>query len=407
MAKKPSWKLHPASAMMSHGYNPFQSEGSVVCPEFHSTTYAFKTAEEGAECFSHPCRDSTLIYGRFNSPNIQIFEERLALWEQAEACASFSSGMSAIFTLGFEFLKAGDVVLCSEPLYGGSTKLFEQIFPQKLGIKYVGFKNSNFKEKLREIIKSGEKPAMVFIESPANPTNDLVDIAMCRKLTKKYGSLIVVDNTFLGPIFQHPLKLGADISMYSATKYIGGHSDVLAGACVGSHKYIDALKQARSTLGCVLSPDSASRLLRSLQTLELRMNKEMENACIIAKELNAHPKISKVYFLDLLGLGGANNTDYQIYLKQCLAPGSVISFDIKGGQKSAYKFLNSLRLFKLAVSLGSTESLAQHPYSMTHAGVPAEHKLAMGITQNMIRLSIGIEHHDDLIRDLEQALAAC
>ncbi len=408
MSKTPDWKLAPESAMMSYGYDHGLSEGAVVCPEFHTSTFAFKTAEDGEDCFTHPAQASTLIYGRLNHPNAQIFEERLALWEDAEASVSFNSGMSAIFTLCLEFLNHGDILLYSEPLYGGTDYVFKHLLPAKLGILAVGFHQETFKEKVAWIVKHHpeKKLGMIFIETPANPTNGLVDIEFCAKMAAEFTKsgaekpLVVVDNTFLGPIFQKPLQWGADISVYSATKFLGGHSDVVAGACVGSHAHMERLRKLRIYMGTTLGPDAASRLLRSLQTLELRMTRQMSTANQVIAYLQAHPQVEKLYTLALLK---ETDPQYQIYQKQCTAPGSVFSFDIHGGKQAAFLFLNALTLFKLAVSLGSTESLAQHPYTMTHAGVHPDEKQQMGITQSMIRLSIGVESPKDLIADLAQA----
>lgn len=402
MAKNPNWELQPESAMMSYGYDSFLSEGAVICPEFHSTTYSFKSAKEAEENFCQQSKESTLVYGRVNHPNAEIFEKRLALWEKAETCVSFSSGMAAIFAVCFEFLKPGDVLLYSEPLYGGTAYLFGEILSKQMDIKTLGFNNSNFKDKLSlPTYTNGKDPSMIFIETPANPTNNLVDIEMCRRLSNFWQPIIVVDNTLLGPVYQHPLKHGADISVYSATKFISGHSDVIAGACVGSHKHLDRLRKLRMYLGSILNPDSASKLLRSLQTLELRMAKQIQNTNSVAQHLSMHSKVEKVYSLSMLD---NKNKDFHIYRKQCSAPGAVISFDIKGSKQEAFKFLDSLNLFKLAVSLGSNESLAQHPFTMTHASLPLEDKNRFGITEKMIRLSIGIENERDLTFDINQAL---
>lgn len=409
MTEKPAWKLSPQSAMMSYGYDPALSEGAVVCPEFHTSTFVFQSAEDGEACFSHPAQTSTLIYSRLNHPNAQIFEERLALWEDAEASVSFNSGMSAIFTLCFEFLDQSDILLYSEPVYGGSDYVFKHLLPEKLNILAVGFHQANFKEKLAWIAKQhpNRQIGMIFIETPANPTNCLVDIEICSKTAEQIAQqgkkkpLVVVDNTFLGPIFQKPLHWGADISIYSATKFLGGHSDVVAGACVGSQMHMDRLRKLRIYLGTTLGPDAASRLLRSLQTLELRVMRQMTTANQIIAYLKTQPQVEKLYTMTLL-----KNSDPQasIYQKQCTGPGSVFAFDVRGGKQAAFRFLNALTVFKLAVSLGSTESLAQHPYTMTHAGVPPEEKVQMGITESMIRLSIGVESPEDLLADLAQAL---
>ncbi|OFZ53500.1 MAG: hypothetical protein A3D92_18705 [Bacteroidetes bacterium RIFCSPHIGHO2_02_FULL_44_7] len=407
MSTKAGWKLRPETAMMSLGHDRFLSEGAVVMPIYKTTTYAVESFDDGEERFSHPAQDSTLLYSRINNPNCQVFEERLAYCEGGEACASFASGMAAIFALCFEFLKPGDVLMFSELLYGGTASLFNALLPEKMGIKTVGFNNENFQEKLKQVALSHKIPKLIFIETPGNPTNVMIDIEMCRRLTSKYllpglQPIIVVDNTFLGPIFQYPLKLGADISVYSATKYIGGHSDVVAGACVGSREHMNRLKRARMNLGSILNPESAYMCARGLQTLSERMTKQIDNACIMAEYLANHPKVEKVYHPSVLKV---TDSDYAIYKRQCLAPGAIVSFDIKGGTKSSKKFLDSLKIFVQAVSLGSVESLAQHPHTMTHRGVSDEDKNRLGITDKMIRLAIGKEHPDDLVKDLEQSLS--
>jgi len=409
MSSRATWKLHPQTAMMSLGHDPSLSEGAAVLPIYETTTYVFKDFDDGVERFSNPSQGSTLVYSRINNPNCQVFEERLAYCEGGEACASFASGMAAIYALCFEFLSPNDTLLFSELLYGGTASLFHSILPEKMGIKTISFNNENFEANLRLAIfeqRGIRIPRMIFIETPGNPTNCMIDIEMCRGVLNKYlppniHPLIVVDNTFLGPLFQHPLQLGADISVYSATKYIGGHSDVVAGACVGSHEHINRLKKIRMSLGSILNPESASMCERGLKTLNIRMSQQMSNASVIAEYLAGHPKVEKVYHPSLLK---ATDHDYRIYKRQCLAPGAIVSFDIRGGVPSVRTFLNSLKIFALAVSLGSVESLAQHPYSMTHRGVADEEKNRLGITDKMIRLAVGQEHPDDLKKDLEQAL---
>lgn len=404
MSKKPNWKLHPESAMMRQGYESDLSEKAVIAPIYHSTIYKFNSAKDAEEQFKDPSSESSLIYSRLNHPNLRFFEDGLAFWEDAESCAAFSSGMAAIFSICFEFLKPGDLILSSEPLYGGTASLLNKILPQKIGIEVIGFNNENFEEKLRYItFRLRKSPAMIFIETPANPTIRLVDIGMCRELTNVSKTLLVVDNTLLGPIYQHPLKHGADISLYSATKYIGGHSNAVAGACVGSRQYIERLKKIRGYLGNILGPDPSVKMLEGLQTINDRMPKQVNNACQIAEYLNSHPRIEKVHHLSLLKEGDPN---FAIYKKQCLAPGGLVSLEVRGGKAEAQKFLDSLTVFSRAVSLGGVESLAQHPYTMTHANVSDKEKKSFGITENMIRLSIGNEHEEDLIKDLEQALAS-
>lgn len=248
---------------------------------------------------------------------------------------------------------------------------------------------------------------MIYIESPANPTNDHIDIKMCRSVADACSSterkvLLAMDNTFMGPLWLNPAKHGADIVLYSATKYLGGHSDLIAGACLGRQEVITPIKKMRNQLGSILSPFTAWLLLRSMETLKVRMSAQQQNAVAVASFLQNNPKVCKVYYPGLLK--PADGEQYRIYQEQCIGSGAVISFDLFGGEAEAYRFLDGLQLLKLAVSLGSTESLAQHPFTMTHANVDETDKLDFSITPAMIRLAIGLENAEDLIKDIRQAL---
>ena len=248
---------------------------------------------------------------------------------------------------------------------------------------------------------------MIYVETPANPTNELVDIGSCAQLAQQYSTsdrrpIVIVDNTFLGPLWQHPLRHGADLVLYSATKYIGGHSDVIAGVCLGPTELVDRVHSLRTFLGTMAGPWTGWLLLRSLETLKLRMTCQMKNARYVADFLADHPKIDRVYYLGHLT---EDSPQHQIYRKQCVAPGAMISVDVVGGQDQAFRLLNNLQLIKLAVSLGGAESLAEHPFTMTHSELEPEERRRMGISESMVRLSVGIENPEDLITDLEQALA--
>ncbi len=411
--------LRPESLMMSYGYRPEWSQGAIKCPIFQTSTFVFESAEEGKAFFelayglrkAEPLEEMGLIYSRLNNPDLEILEDRLTLWDGAEAAAVFESGMSAISTTLLTFLKPGDVLLHSEPIYGGTDYLLKHILP-RFGIRPVGFQAGSGAaaeiEKLLLDRQISEHAAMIYIETPANPTNALVDIAACRALADQFAppdrrTLVAVDNTFLGPLWQHPLKLGADLVIYSATKYIGGHSDVIAGVCMGNHDLMGQVKVMRTIFGTMAGPWTGWLLLRSLETLKLRMTAEMKSARYVADYLVNHPKVERVYYLGHLT---EDDPQYPIYRKQCLGPGGMIAFDVVGGEAEAFRFLNGLQLFHLAVSLGGTESLAEHPASMTHSDVDPEERQEMGITDKMVRLSIGVEHPEDLIADLEQALAA-
>ncbi|RPI24503.1 MAG: cystathionine gamma-synthase family protein, partial [Acidobacteria bacterium] len=409
-------KLQPESLMMSYGYHPQWSEGAIKCPIFQTSTFVFKSAEDGKAFFEialglreeRPRDEPGLIYSRLNNPDLEILEDRLTLWDEAEDCAVFESGMAAISTVLFEFLKPGDLVLHSEPLYGGTEYFLEQVLP-KYGVQTVGFPAGASGVQIENIlVESGnpDKLAVVYIETPGNPTNALVDLEACVKLAKARSTadrrvIVAVDNTFLGPVWQHPLKFGVDLVLYSATKFIGGHSDVIAGVCLGSQELMRRVKNLRTFMGTMASPWTGWLLLRSLETLKLRMTSQMKNARQVADFLAEHPRVEKVYYLGLLT---EKDPQFPVYRKQCLAPGSMISFDVVGGEAEAFRFLNTLQLFKLAVSLGGTESLAEHPSSMTHAELTPEEKRRACITDKMIRLSIGVENPEDLIADLKQAL---
>lgn len=409
--------LAPESLMMSYGYNPSWSEGAVKCPIYQTSTFVFQNAEEGKAFFelAYGKKDDPtghgpgLIYSRLNNPDMQILEERLTLWDKAEACATFESGMSAIATTIIALLQPGDLLLYSNPVYGGTHHFIHHVLV-KWGVKVLGFHMGQNEEEIDNLLlDSGMagKLKMIYLETPANPTNDLIDIAMCTQIAKKYSTpgkqvLVTVDNTYMGPIWQHPIKHGADLVCYSATKYIGGHSDVIAGAVLGSKELIGQVKTLRTFLGNMIAPFTGWLLLRSLETLKLRMTQQEKNAKRIAEYLDGHELVTKVYYPGLFS--ETNNPEqYRIFKSQCEGSGAMISFDIAGGEKEAFTFLNNLKLIKLAVSLGGTESLAEHPFSMTHSDVPDDEKNSLGLTESMIRLSVGVENYRDLISDLGQA----
>jgi len=408
-------KNKPESEMMGSAYDPHLSEGSAKVPIFQTSTFVFKNAEEGKAHFHiayglrKKAKDESmsLAYSRINNPNAEIAEDRLKLWDKAEACALFQSGMAAITTTLLELTRPDTLILHSSPLYGGTDHFIEHVLP-KYNIKSMYFDSF---DSIDSIIEKKEKKfpgtevSLVYIESPANPTNSIVDIKKCRKIADYYSSkekvYLAIDNTFMGPIFSQPIDFGADVVLYSATKYIGGHSDLIAGAACGSNEVISRLKTMRVFMGNMSSPFTSWLILRSLETLKIRMEKSAENADKIAEVLNKHPKVSKVYFL---GLIDKSSKEYKVYKNQYRSNGGMISFDINGGEKEAFKFLDNLKLIKLAVSLGGTESLACHPYSMTHADVSIETKNKIGMGESLVRLSIGIEDSNDLIYDINKAL---
>jgi methionine-gamma-lyase len=411
--------LHPETLMLSYGYDPQLSEGAVKPPVFLTSTFVFKTAEEGRDFFDYvsgrkkpPAGESAgLVYSRFNHPNSEIVEDRLAIYEGTEACILFSSGMSAIATTLLAYARPGDVILHSQPLYGGTETLMTKTLSQ-FGIGAIGFIDGISEKIVRAALAeaSGKgRISILLIETPANPTNSQVDIALMRRIADEIGAkqghtpIIVCDNTLLGPVFQRPLLHGADVCIYSLTKYIGGHSDLIAGAALGTKATIEPIKALRGAIGTQLDPHTCWMLGRSLETLGLRMERANDNAKLIAEFLRDHPKVSKVHYLPFLEEGSAAR---EVFARQSTGAGSTFSFNIKGGQKEAFDFLNALQIYKLAVSLGGTESLASHPAAMTHSGITPPVRARIGILETTIRLSVGIEHPDDLIADLTQALAA-
>lgn len=409
-------KMKPESLMMTHGYKPELSEGAIKCPIFQTSTFVFKTAEEGKAFFEvaygkrekQPNEELGLIYSRINNPDLEILENRLCLWDKAEDCAVFESGMSAISTVLLEFLEPGDLILYSNPLYGGTDHFIHHFLP-KIGIETLGFKPGQEKDEVMKALKESgkaDKLKLIYIETPANPTNDLIDIECCKAIADEYSTeekevLVAVDNTYMGPLWQHPMEHGADLVIYSATKYIGGHSDIIAGAVLGNKELMARVKTLRTFFGNMAGPWTGWLLMRSLETLKIRMEKQQQNAVKVAEYLNQHPKVQKINYL---GLIPEDSKEYVIFKRQYSGTGAMLSFEVKGGEKEAFKFLNSLKLIKLAVSLGSTESLAEHPKTMTHAGVDEEHMREMGISDALIRLSVGVENHEDIIWDIKQAL---
>jgi methionine-gamma-lyase len=409
--------LHPETLMLNYGYDPQLSEGAVKPPVFLTSTFVFKTAEDGQDFFDFVSgrreppegMGAGLVYSRFNHPNSEIVEDRLAVYERTDNCVLFSSGMAAIATTILAFVRPGDVILHSQPLYGGTETLFTKTLAG-LSIGAVGFANGIDETAVRLTAQDamGEaRVAMIFIETPANPTNGLVDIAMARRVAavigqvQGYTPIVACDNTLLGPVFQRPIEHGADISLYSLTKYVGGHSDLIAGAALGSKTLMNGVKALRSAIGTQLDPHSCWMISRSLETLSIRMEKADRNARLVADYLRGHVKVAKVHYL---AHHEADSPAGRVFARQCTGAGSTFSFDIVGGKAAAFRFLNALQIFKLAVSLGGTESLASLPASMTHSGVPADIRKKIGVLGSTIRLSIGIEHPSDLIADIAQAL---
>ncbi len=410
-------RLHPETLMLGYGYDPTLSEGSVKPPVFLTSTFVFRSAEDGRDFFDYVSGRRTppegepagLVYSRFNHPNSEILEDRLAAYEGGETALAFSSGMAAIATAILAYARPGDVVLHSQPLYGGTETLLTRTFAS-YGIAADGFADGLDADAIAaaaERAMARGRISVVMLETPSNPLDTLVDLALVQgevariEAQQGFRPLVVCDNTLLGPVFQTPLAHGVDISVLSLTKYVGGHSDLIAGGAIGSRAHIRPIRLLRSAIGTQLDPHSCWMLGRSLETVSLRMHRAAQNTEAVVGFLGQHPRIRAIHALVALPEGSAAR---RVFDAQCSGGGSTFSVEIAGGQAEAFRVLNALRVFKLAVSLGGTESLASHPGSTTHSGVPAEVRARSGVTDGLIRLSIGIEHPDDLIADLAQAL---
>jgi methionine-gamma-lyase len=321
----------------------------------------------------------------------------------------FASGMAAIATTLLAYLKSGDVILLCQPLYGGTETLVAKALPN-YGIRHVAFTDGLSATAVGAAAEAALKlgrVGMIMTETPGNPTNALVDLSLMAATAGEIGRrqghrpVVVTDNTMLGPIYQQPLACGADLNIYSLTKYVGGHSDLVAGGVSGSRERMQPIRLLRGAIGTQLDPNSAWMLLRSMETLSIRMERANDNARTVAAFLASHPKIASVNYLGALA---ADDPRRSVFERQCSAPGSTFSFEVAGGEAGAFRFLDALTVIKLAVSLGGTESLASHPAAMTHSGVPIEVRARLGISEAMIRLSVGIEDAADLVEDVRQAL---
>jgi methionine-gamma-lyase len=415
LTEKEIARLQPETLALSYGFDPFLSEGSVKPPVFLTSTFAFKHAADGKRFFAWAHGEGApkdkhkigLIYSRINNPNLEIFEDRVALWEGMKGACSFASGMAAISTALLATHNPGDEMIVCAPVYGGTDALIRHFLPRFGITAHFVPAGDDAPEQAARLITP--RTRSIFIESPANPNNRLTDIGRMKEVARRAAPaggadriLLIVDNTMAGPVFTQPARHGADLVLYSATKFIGGHSDVVGGLVLADDDaLLTEILHQRAALGGMPNPFTAWLLTRSLETLKLRAEAAARNAEQVAVFLAAHAKVRRVCYLGLLRPGEAQ---YDIYRKQHTGPGSLISVYLHGGEKEAFAFLDHLKIFKLAVSLGSTESLAQHPAAMTHSGLSPEAKLLGDITDDLVRLSIGIENAQDLIWDLDQAL---
>jgi len=412
--KKPPAHWKPRTRTAHIGYDPFLSMGAVRPPIFSVSTFATETAEKlehmfrRAYGFEAPLapEDEWPIYTRVSNPNFIMLCDRLQCLElgaENPQAIYFPSGLSAIFTAVLTVCNPGDTLIFGYPVYGGTDHMFRHVIPEKLGLNVVPVDATDLNNVEDALKKHGKNTSMVFIETPANPSLAMVDIQAIADLTHSLSDGILgVDNTFMSPILQHPLQQGADMVLYSGTKSLGGHSDLIAGFVVDrDEKRARKIQSMRSSTGPTPSAFDAWLLYRSLDTLEVRVLGAQENAKKVASFLKDHPKIERIIYPDFYD---KNSAEYKIYHKQCEGPGSMITFDPKGGKEEAYKILDNLKIFGLAVSLGGVESLAESPWFHTHLDVSDEDKLKSNFSPQTLRLSIGLEDAEDLCEDLDQAL---
>lgn len=381
--------------LIHEGYQSREYNGSLTPPLFQTSTYTFPTAQHGERRFSG--EDDGYIYSRLGNPTVHILEERMAALEEGEVALAFGSGMAAVSSTLISLISAGDHIICSKGIYGCTFGLLEML-ESKFGIQH-DFCDMSTEEELMNVIQENTK--VIFIETPINPTMKVIDIEKVVAVAKKKHITVVVDNTFCSPYLQKPLTLGCDIVLHSATKYIGGHGDVIAGIVVCKTKELaEQMLPVRKDTGGIMSPFDAWLLLRGLKTLAVRMDRHCENAERVFTFLQSHPMVQEVFYP-----GDSNHPDYYISSKQMRKGGGVIAFTVNGTKQETQDILNNLKMIKIAVSLGDTETLIQHPATMTHAVVPTELKQKMGITDNMLRISVGLEASTDILDDLKQALA--
>jgi len=381
--------------LLIHGGDVHDEWGSAVVPIYQTSTFAFKNAQHGADCFAG--KEKGYIYTRIGNPTIENLEKKLALLEHGFGGIALASGMAAVTTTYMALLEQGAHILSTSAVYGPSRSVLESHF-KKFGVEATFIDTSNI-ENIKQNIKKNTK--ILYLETPANPTVQITDIAAASAIAHEHGIVVVVDNTFCSPYLQNPLDLGADIVLHSLTKYINGHADIVGGALIAKNEELyTKLRKTMVYMGGNMDPHQAYFVIRGVKTLSLRMEKAQENAMKIAQYLENHPKVEKVMYPGL-----PSHPQYELAKKQMKGPGSMISFELKGGYNAGVVLMNNVKVALLAVSLGGVETLIQHPASMTHASMTPEGRKAANITEGLVRYSVGIENVEDLIQDLDQALA--
>lgn len=368
---------------------------SATVPIYQTSTFSFESADEGARCFAG--ESDGYIYTRIGNPTINALEKQLAILENGYGGIAVSSGMAAVTTIYLGLMSHGDHIISTDAIYGPARGVMEKQFT-RFGFQST-YINTTDTEQIEKAIRPNSK--ILYIETPANPTMDITDLVACAKIAKKHKLLLVVDNTFCSPYLQNPLDLGADIVFHSMTKFINGHADIVAGIIIPKEKVMyDKLRNMMINLGCNMDPHQAYLVLRGLKTLGIRIDRAQQSALVVAKFLESHPQVAWIKYPGL-----KSHRQFELANQQMKGSGSMISFGLKGGYVAAKKLLDNVKLALLAVSLGGVETLIQHPASMTHSKVPAEDKQKAGITDDLIRLAIGIEDVKDIIADLDKALS--
>ncbi|MCE5983377.1 methionine gamma-lyase [Pseudomonas wadenswilerensis] len=387
-----------ATRAIHHGYNPLDHNGALVPPIYQTATFAFPTVEYGAACFAG--EEAGHFYSRISNPTLALLEQRMASLEGGEAGLALASGMGAITATLWTLLRPGDEVLVGRTLYG-CTFAFLHHGIGEFGVKVRHVDMSDLQAVAAAI---SDRTRVIYFETPANPNMHMTDIAAVAKLAHQHDISVVVDNTYCTPYLQRPLELGADLVVHSATKYLSGHGDITAGLVVGRKALVDRirLEGLKDMTGAVLSPHDAALLMRGMKTLTLRMERHCSNAQTIAEYLEQQPEVELISYPGLPGFA-----QYELAQRQMRLPGGMIAFELKGGVTAGRRFMNALQLFSRAVSLGDAESLAQHPASMTHSSYTPEELAQYGISEGLVRLSVGLEDIDDLLADIQQALKAC
>jgi methionine-gamma-lyase len=382
------------TSKLIHGGDYKDKLGSVNVPIYQTSTFQFESAEDGARCFTG--ESDGYIYTRLGNPTIKVLENIVADLENGYGGIATSSGMGAVSTVYMALLNQGDHIVSSSAVYGPSRTLIESHF-SRFGVESTYVDTSDI-ENVKRSIKPNTK--VLYVETPANPTISITDLKACAEISKQHNITFVVDNTFASPYLQQPIRFGADVVLHSITKFINGHADVVGGIIIAANKELyDRIHSMMTSLGCNMDPHQAYLVIRGLKTLSLRVERAQANAMEIAQFLESHPKVEWVRYPGL-----RTHPQYELAKKQMKGPGSMISFGLKGGLEAGRKLMNSVKLAILAVSLGGVETLIEHPASMTHSKVSEEEKRKSGISNGLVRYSVGIEDVADLIEDLKQAL---